>query len=267
MGHPRWLRAEPSTLTPGEKSAEGIGRRSDTDTRGSPHGRTRNPPGRSKEQGTDNARPHRAQAGVRPPPKARTVGGDNRRGDPLNGKPAPQLWLPWTIEGKPSEEETTAECPSAEAGLMERVVERDNLFRALKQVQSHGGSPGRDGMTVEALAPYLKAHWPRLKQALLEGTYQPQPVKRGEVPKPQGGVRTLGVPTVVDRFIQQAVMQGLQAQWDPTFSDSSCRLPTGPQRASSGQAGAIVPQRGLHLGRGYGPGEVFRPGQPRQGDE
>ena len=80
---------------------------------------------------------------------------------------------------------------------------------------------GLDGMTVEELAPYLKEHWPRLKQALLEGTYQPQPVKRVEVPKPQGGIRKLGVPTVVDRFIQQAVMQVLQAQWDPTFSDSS----------------------------------------------
>jgi RNA-directed DNA polymerase len=76
-------------------------------------------------------------------------------------------------------------------------------------------------MTVEELAPSLKEHGPRLKQALWEGTYQPQPVKRAEVPKPQGGVRKLGVPTVVDRFIQQAVMQGLQAQGDPTFSDSS----------------------------------------------
>ena len=139
----------------------------------------------------------------------------------MNGKPAIQLWLPWTIEGKPFAEETTAECPSAEAGLMERVVERDNLFRALKQVQSNGGSPGLDGMTVEELAPYLKEHWPRWKQALVEGTYQPQPVKRVEVPKPQGGVRKLGVPTVVDRFIQHAVMQVLQAPWEPTFSDSS----------------------------------------------
>jgi RNA-directed DNA polymerase len=137
----------------------------------------------------------------------------------MNGKPAIQLWLPWTIEGKPSEEETTAEGPSEDEGLMEQVVERDNLFRALKQVQSNGGSPGRDGMTVEELAPYRKEHWPRLKQALLEGTYQPQPVKRVEVPKPQGGIRKLGVPTVVDRFIQQVVMQVLQAQWDSIFSD------------------------------------------------
>jgi hypothetical protein len=139
----------------------------------------------------------------------------------MNGKPAIQLWLPWTIEGKPSEDETTAERPSEDEGLMERVVEYDNLFRALKQVQSNGGSPGIDGMTVAELAPSLKEHWPRLKQALMEGTYQPPPVKRVEVPKPQGGLRKLGVPTVVDRFIQQAGMQVLQAQWDPTFSNSS----------------------------------------------
>jgi len=71
----------------------------------------------------------------------------------MNGKPAIQLWRPWTIEGKPSEEETTAERPSEDEGLMERVVERDNLFRALKQVHSNGGSPGLDGRTGEALAP------------------------------------------------------------------------------------------------------------------
>jgi RNA-directed DNA polymerase len=138
----------------------------------------------------------------------------------MNGKPATQWWLPWTIEGKASEEETTAECPSDEAGLMERVGERDNLVRALKQGQSHGGSPGLDGMRVEALAPDLKAHWPMVKQALWEGTYQPQPVKRVEGPKPQGGVRKLGVPTGVDRVIQHAVMQVLQAQGEPSFADA-----------------------------------------------
>jgi RNA-directed DNA polymerase len=88
----------------------------------------------------------------------------------MSGKPAIQWWRPWTIAGKPPEEETTAERPPEDEGLMERVVERDNLFRALKQVQSNGGSPGMDGMTVEELAPYLKEHWPRLKQALLAGT-------------------------------------------------------------------------------------------------
>jgi RNA-directed DNA polymerase len=78
-----------------------------------------------------------------------------------------------------------------------------------------------DGRTVEELAPDLKEHWRRLKQALLDGTYHPQPVTRVEVPKPQGGLRKLGVPSVVDRFIQPAVMQGLQAPWDATFADAS----------------------------------------------
>jgi RNA-directed DNA polymerase len=157
----------------------------------------------------------------------------------MNGKPAIQWWLPWTIEGKPSEEETTAERPSEDDGLMERVVERGNLFRARKQVQRHGGSAGIEGMTIEALAPYRKEHWPRVQQALWEGTYQPQPVKRVEVPKPQGGIRKLGGPTVVDRFIQHAGMQGLQAQWDPTFADASfgCRpgrhAPQAVKRAQS----------------------------------
>jgi RNA-directed DNA polymerase len=104
---------------------------------------------------------------------------------------------------------------------MERVVEHDNLFRARKRVQRHGGSAGMDGMTVAELAPYLKAPWRRLQQALVEGTYHPQPVKRVEVPKPQGGIRQPGVPTVGDRFIQQAVLPVLQAQWAPTFSESS----------------------------------------------
>jgi RNA-directed DNA polymerase len=108
---------------------------------------------------------------------------------------------------------------------MERVVERDHRFRARKPVQRHGGSPGRDGLTVEARAPSLKEHWPRLQPALLEGSYQPQPGKRVDVPNPPGGVRKLGVPTVVDRFIQHAGRQGLQAPWEPTFAASSvgCR--------------------------------------------
>jgi RNA-directed DNA polymerase len=139
----------------------------------------------------------------------------------MHGKPATQGWLPWTIEGKPSEEATMAERPSEDAGRMEQGVERDTRLRALTPVQSHGGSPGIDGMTVEALAPSLKAHWPRLKQALLDGTYQPQPVKRVDVPKPQGGIRKLGVPSVVDRVIQPAVRQVRQAPWDPTGLDSS----------------------------------------------
>lgn len=139
----------------------------------------------------------------------------------MNSRPARQVWLPFKIEGERFRAESTTECPSEDERLVERVVERDNLFRALRQVQRNGGSPGIDGMTVEELPRYLKEHWARLKQALLEGTYRPQPVKRVQIPKPGGGLRKLGIPTVLDRFIQQAVLQVLQAEWDGSFSDSS----------------------------------------------
>lgn len=105
--------------------------------------------------------------------------------------------------------------------LMARVLERENLGRALKQVIRNKGAPGIDGMTVEQLPGYLKHHWPRLKDQLQRGHYHPQPVKRITIPKPTGGERHLGVPTVVDRFIQQAVLQVLQHDWDNTFSASS----------------------------------------------
>jgi RNA-directed DNA polymerase len=105
--------------------------------------------------------------------------------------------------------------------VMEEVVERGNLLRALKRVRSNKGSPGVDGMTVPELLAYLREAWPRLKEELLSGTYQPQPVKRVEIPKPGGGVRALGIPVVVDRFIQQAILQVLTPMYDPTFSSSS----------------------------------------------
>ena len=104
---------------------------------------------------------------------------------------------------------------------MEAVVERDNLRKALAQVRRNKGAPGIDGMTVEDLAAYLKEHWPAIRAQLLDGTYEPQPVRRVEIPKASGGMRPLGIPTVLDRFIQQAVLQVLQADWDPTFSEAS----------------------------------------------
>jgi len=104
---------------------------------------------------------------------------------------------------------------------MERVLVRDNLLAALRRVEHNGGAPGVDGMTVQDLRPYLKEHWPRIRAELLAGTYEPQPVRRVGIPKPDGGTRYLGIPTVVDRFIQQAVLQVLQADWDPTFSEAS----------------------------------------------
>ena len=104
---------------------------------------------------------------------------------------------------------------------MEAVVERENLKKALAQVKRNKGAPGIDGTTVEALGPYLKEHWPSIRAQLLEGTYKPRPVRRVEIPKASGGMRPLGIPTVLDRFIQQAVMQVLQADWDGTFSETS----------------------------------------------
>lgn len=113
------------------------------------------------------------------------------------------------------------ESPAATCQLMEEIVSGENMRRALKRVRSNKGSAGVDGMTVEALVPHLVEHWPRYREQLLAGTYRPQPVKQVLIPKPDGGQRMLGVPTVMDRLIQQAVLQVLQPQWDPTFSEHS----------------------------------------------
>jgi RNA-directed DNA polymerase len=105
--------------------------------------------------------------------------------------------------------------------IMEEVCERKNLKEAVRQVRSNKGSAGVDGMTVDKLGDYLKQHWPVIREQLLNGIYEPKPVRRVEIPKPDGGVRKLGIPTVLDRFIQQAVMQVLQRRWDRTFSQHS----------------------------------------------
>ncbi|MGF6267404.1 RNA-directed DNA polymerase [Paraburkholderia youngii] len=115
-----------------------------------------------------------------------------------------------------------SESPSACDRLMEEVCERGNLQQALRRVKANKGAPGVDGMTVQALPAFLREHWPSIRGTLLNGTYKPQPVRRVEIPKPDGGgVRKLGIPTALDRLVQQAVLQVLQRQWDPTFSDSS----------------------------------------------
>jgi RNA-directed DNA polymerase len=113
------------------------------------------------------------------------------------------------------------ESPAIAEQLMEEVCGRENCKQALKRVKANKGSAGVDGMTVQQLPEYLKQHWPVIREQLLSGTYEPQPVRRVEIPKPDGGVRKLGIPTVLDRFIQQAVMQVLQGRWDRTFSDHS----------------------------------------------
>ena len=129
--------------------------------------------------------------------------------------------------------------------LMEEVCERDNCKRALARVKANKGSAGVDAMSVQQLPAYLKQHWPAIREQLLSGTYEPQPVRRVEIPKPGGGVRKLGIPTVLDRFVQQAVMQVLQRKWDGTFSDHSYGFRPG---RSAHQA---VAQAQRYLAAGY----------------
>jgi RNA-directed DNA polymerase len=139
------------------------------------------------------------------------------------------------------------ESPAKTDRLMEEVCERENLKEALRQVKGNKGSAGVDGMTVVALSDYLRQHWPAIREQLLNETYKPQPVRRKEIDKPDGGgVRKLGIPTVLDRFIQQAVMQVLQRRWDRTFSDQSYGFRPG---RSAHQA---VAQAQRYIAEGYG---------------
>lgn len=108
-----------------------------------------------------------------------------------------------------------------EEGLWEKIFSRENLYIALERVQSNGGAPGVDGMAVEELPDHLREHWPSMREKLEAGTYQPSPVKRVEIPKPGGGVRLLGIPTVQDRHIQQAMHQVLVEVYEVTFSEHS----------------------------------------------
>ena len=146
---------------------------------------------------------------------------------------------------EPSTVKRETESPVSTEGLMEEVCEAENLKKALKRVKANKGSPGVDGMTVNELPGYLKQHWPVIREQLLSGTYKPQPVRRVEIPKPDGGVRKLGIPTVLDRFIQQAVMQVLQDSWDPTFSRHSYGFRPG---RSAHQA---VAQAQSHIAEGH----------------
>jgi RNA-directed DNA polymerase len=110
------------------------------------------------------------------------------------------------------------EGPAQDERLMEEVCETENLKRAYQRVKANRGSAGVDGMTVRQLRGYLIEHWPAIREQMLSGTYVPQPVRRVEIPKPDGGMRKLGIPTALDRLVQQAVLQVLQRRWDRTFS-------------------------------------------------
>jgi len=114
-----------------------------------------------------------------------------------------------------------SESPACTEHLMEAICDPDNIEAALASVVCNKGAPGVDGITVKQLPDVLKARWPEIEEQLLQGHYQPQPVRRVQIPKPAGGVRNLGIPTTIDRLIQQAVLQQLQPLWDPTFSEHS----------------------------------------------
>src|SRR5438309_11137481 len=128
------------------------------------------------------------------------------------------------------------ERPVGASRWMEEVCERENLKEALRQVEANKGSAGIDRMTVGQLDDYLKQHWPVIRERLLNGTYEPKPVRRVEIPKPDGGMRKLGIPTVLDRLIQQTVMQVLQRDWDRTFLQGS----HGFRPKRSAHQGAVV---------------------------
>ncbi len=141
---------------------------------------------------------------------------------------------------------TKPESPAATTHLMEEVCERENLVRAWQRVRDNKGAPGVDGMTIEDAKGFLREHWPDIRSRLLCGSYRPQPVRRVEIPKPDGGIRKLGVPCVVDRLIQQALLQVLQKRWDPTFSEHSYGFR--PQRS----AHQAVARAQAYVADGYG---------------
>ena len=140
-----------------------------------------------------------------------------------------QLELPLEARGEAPEGQRSGEARTAMNGhggsgddrLMEQVVERGNVTAALKRVRQNKGSPGVDGMTVDELPTYLAGNWEAIRAHLLDGTYQPKPVREVEIPKSGGGIRKLGIPSALDRFIQQSILQVLQPMFDPTFSEHS----------------------------------------------
>jgi len=150
--------------------------------------------------------------------------------------------------GGPSSSSAREEDPSREAEerqLMERVVSRHNMIRAYERAKSNAGAPGVDGMTVEALMPYLRDHWAGIKDDLLGDRYRPQPVRRVEIPKAGGGVRLLGIPTVLDRLVQQALLQVLTPMIDPEFADESYGFRPGRSAHDALRASQS------HMGEGY----------------
>jgi len=182
--------------------------------------------GQRVERGVSRGRISRHRGGEGPNGRESETTGDLERAWPQMTR---QLELPLEPEGEARRRQWSGEAPTAApgsersgaSGLMDRVLARPNMLAALKRVRKNKGSPGIDGMTVDELPDWLREHWARVREELLAGTYRPQPVKRQLIPKTGGGKRALGIPTVLDRLIQQAVLQVLQPRFDPTFSKHS----------------------------------------------
>ena len=141
--------------------------------------------------------------------------------------------------------------------LLEEVLRRENLTRAYARVVHNGGAPGVDGITVGAFKSYLREHWACVREALLSETYKPRPVRPVEIPKPNGGVRVLGIPTVLDRFIQQALLQVLQPLIRPDLLGRELRLSPGAERSRRRAARAAACGGGQPMGGGPGPREIL----------
>jgi len=163
-----------------------------------------------------------------------------------------QQELPWESRGETPSVPRSDETPTAVQGterpgaddLLEAALARANMKAALRRVKKNRGGPGVDGMTVDELLPYLWEHWSEIKSSLLDGSYRPSPVERQEIPKSGGGTRELGIPTVLDRLIQQALLQVLQPQFDPTFSEHSYGFRPGRSAHGALRAGQRYVQEG-----------------------
>ena len=153
--------------------------------------------------------------------------------------------------------------PAFSQDLFEQVLQRDNILAAWHRVRANKGAPGVDGMTIEAFPAWARSgHWKRTATELRVGQYHPAPVRRVEIDKPDGGKRQLGIPTVTDRVIQQAIAQVLTPIFDPGFSDNSFGFRPPSKRAASGATGTAPHQARPRLCGRCGSVEVLRPGKP-----
>jgi RNA-directed DNA polymerase len=152
---------------------------------------------------------------------------------------------------------TRAKAEVATTSLMEAVVERGNLKLAYQRVIDNKGAAGVDAITVLELKGHLKRHWPTIRARLLAGVYWPMAVRRVDIPKPQGGMRTLGIPTVVDRLIQQALHQVLQPIFEPTFSDASYGFRPGRNAHQALRRAQQYVASGKRLGGGHRSGAIL----------